>query len=257
MKHRESLIHPSILKYAAGRIMFLPIEYSGGSVLQGRPGMSAKRFLCLVLGLFSLLCLGAVASAGAYAGNRLDGVRLATGDSRSSLQILARPDLPHITPTPALPDYVPYMTWDNSYPCPYPVLRVGSGNIGTAVCWGSIMRLENSAGQYGISACQASRSGLSSTLVSLALACPIPGSDSMPFTLTVDYGNAWPERDETNNIVVFTDMPPQASACGVGTGTPTPTAMPSITPTATHTPAFPNLVGSEQWVTDCPRRCWR
>lgn len=206
--------------------------------------MIPKRSFCLALGLFVLLAVAAIAMAGADGG----------GSIARAGQLASNLEAPLITPTPYLPDYVPYIAWDPAYPCPYPVLQVGSRNQGNFVCWTLDIRLENSSGEHRDFTAHNEAFGLVTYPCQIGDCVPYSWLDSMPFTVTVDYNNALPELDENNNTVVFTTQPPQPPNCGLSTGTPTPTRMPSITPTVTHTPAFPDLVGTPQWIVvpDCP-----
>lgn len=218
--------------------------------------MSAKRSLYLACCVVALVFTGVVASASADTGDRGSQLRhpdslLSAGSGANSLPFYY-PRAPQVTPTPALPDYVPYIAWDPSYLCPYPVLQIGSRNNGAGVCWTFTMRLENSTGDHRDFPVPNESFGYLTIPCQLGSCVPYSWVNSQPFTLTVDYGNVLPETNENNNTTIFTDPPPQSAACAMGTGTPTPTTMPSSTPTPTHTPSFPDLVGSAQWVSRCP-----
>ena len=219
--------------------------------------MSAKRLIIFSLvGILLGLGLGAVTETWAAAPM----TRVVAGQSsitrtRARLPgILTVPyranvPLPQVTLTPALPDLTGSLVWNGYYPCPAPVLRIGA--FSTQGCFGNTMRLQNSSGDYRDLYAGAGESSSASIECQVGYCIPYSWLQAMPFTLTVDYPNNVPETNENNNTSVLSAPPPSPTACSQVTSTPT--RLPNPTATVTHTPAWPDLVGSMAWTRNpCP-----
>ena len=216
--------------------------------------MRPRRFFYLALGLFALVLLGMTTAAGAGVAGGATSAQAAGGEQISLAVAVPRhagQQSPRITATPSLPDYIPEVSWDARYACPYPVLDITTRNIGTNyTCQYSYTRITNSAGDYREFRVPNEPFAFVTAPCQVGPCIPFSWLQSTPFTVTADYGNGIQESNESNNTLVFSDPPPQSTACT--TVTTTPTSIPSITPTVTHTPAIPDLVGSAQWVAQCP-----
>src|SRR5438552_308663 len=59
-----------------------------------------------------------------------------TCDPLSQPALANVPNVPEVTSTPVLPDFIPQVEWDGRYPCPYPMLRLTSYNNENTPCLG-------------------------------------------------------------------------------------------------------------------------